>query len=269
MTPPTSNLQPPTSNFQLPASIPILGVPVHDVTNAGTLDLIDRFVAERTPHQLCSVNPEFVMAAQHDAEFMRVLNHSAVNFPDGVGLLWAARRMGRPLHERVAGSDLTVQIAALSARKGWRIFLLGAGHGVAELAATKLRAQYPGVNIVGALAGSPAVDREDPIVDRVRQAAPDILLVAYGAPKQDKWIARNIERIGAPVAIGIGGSLDFIAGVQRRAPRWMQRIGLEWLYRLVREPWRWRRQSALPRFVWRVLCERRRRRKMGEGERGR
>ena len=236
-----------------PRSLKILGVSVHDVTVAETLDWIARFVDEHGPHQLCTVNPEFIMTAQNDAEFMHVLNQSALNVPDGVGVLWAARRKGRRLRERVGGSDLVAQIADRAAVTGWRIFLLGAAEGVAEQAVAKLRVRHPSINIVGAFAGSPSIDQEDNIVTRIRSVTPDILLVAYGAPKQDKWIARNIDRTGTAVAIGVGGSLDHIVGKQKRAPKWIQRAGLEWFYRLLREPRRWRRQLALPRFVWRVL----------------
>jgi N-acetylglucosaminyldiphosphoundecaprenol N-acetyl-beta-D-mannosaminyltransferase len=241
-----------------PTSNAILDIPVHDVTMSETLDWIDRFIAAGGPHQICTVNPEFIMTAQHDAEFKQILNQAALNVPDGVGVLWAARRLGWRLRERVGGSDLVGQIAQRAAATGWKIFLLGAAEGVAEQAADKLRAKHPAINIVGALAGSPSIEREIEIADRIRSAAPDILLVAYGAPKQDKWIARNLDRTGAPVAIGIGGSLDHIVGKQKRAPLWLQRLGLEWLYRLIREPWRWRRQLALPRFAWRVLRQKHR-----------
>ena len=243
---------PPTS-IQLPTPISILGVPVHDVTTGETLALIDQFVREKTPHQLCTVNPEFIMTAQQDAEFKRILNHSALNLPDGIGVVWAARRSGHPLRERVAGSDLVDLIIDQAQSTGWRIFLLGAAEGVAERAAIILRERYPQTNIVGTHAGSPRPEEEADIAVRIRASKADMLLVAYGAPQQDKWIDRNIERAGVAVAIGIGGSLDFIVGTQKRAPRWMQRTGLEWLYRLIREPWRWRRQLALPKFVWRVL----------------
>ena len=239
-----------------PNRVAILGIPVHDVTIDETLALIDQFVREGTPHQLCTVNPEFIMAAQHDAEFKHILNHSALNLPDGIGVVWAARRLGHPLRERVAGSDLVGLIADRAQTTGWRIFLLGAAEGVADQAAIILRGRYPQVHIVGAYAGSPRPEEEADIAAQIRSSGADVLLVAYGAPKQDKWIDRNIERTGVAVAIGIGGSLDFIAGTQKRAPRWMQRLGLEWLYRLVREPWRWRRQLALPRFVWAVLRQR-------------
>ena len=246
---------PPTS-IQLPTPISILGVPVHDVTLEETLAFIDQFVREKTPHQMCTVNPEFIMTAQQDAEFKRILNHSALNLPDGIGVVWAARRSGHPLRERVAGSDLVNLIVDRAQSTGWRIFLLGAAEGVAEQAAIILRARYPQANIVDTYAGSPRPEDEAGIAVRIRASEADMLLVAYGAPQQDQWIDRNIERAGVAVAIGIGGSLDYIVGIQKRAPRWMQRIGLEWLYRLVREPWRWRRQLALPKFAWRVLQSR-------------
>jgi N-acetylglucosaminyldiphosphoundecaprenol N-acetyl-beta-D-mannosaminyltransferase len=119
-----------------------------------------------------------------------------------------------------------------------------------------LSSKYPNLQIVGTYSGSPAVEEEDEIVALVKQAGPDILFVAYGAPQQDKWIARNLEKLGVPLAMGVGGTLDFIAGVAVRAPRWVQRLGLEWLHRLCREPWRWRRMLALPRFVWLVILRR-------------
>jgi N-acetylglucosaminyldiphosphoundecaprenol N-acetyl-beta-D-mannosaminyltransferase len=240
----------------LPTPITILGIPVHDVTTEETLTFIDQFVRDGAPRQICTVNPEFIMAAQRDAEFKQVLQHSTLNLPDGIGVLWAAKRLGHPLRERVAGSDLVGMMADRAQGTGWRIFLLGAAEGVAEQAASKLKERYPQTHIVGAYAGSSRPEDEADIAARIRSAGANVLLVAYGAPKQDKWIARNIERTSVAAAMGIGGSLDFIVGTQKRAPRWIQRLGLEWLYRLMREPWRWRRQLALPRFVWQVLRQR-------------
>jgi N-acetylglucosaminyldiphosphoundecaprenol N-acetyl-beta-D-mannosaminyltransferase len=236
-----------------PTTIRILDIPVHDVTMAETLDAIGQFVAARTPHQICTVNPEFIMAAQNDLEFKHILNRSALNLPDGIGVVWAARRQGRVVRERVAGSDLIYQLADRAAKTGWKIFLLGAADGVADQTAIKLRSLYPGVKIVGAWAGSPRPDDDDEAVRRIRATEANIVLVAYGAPKQDKWIDRNLARTGASVAIGVGGSFDFVVGTQRRAPQWLRRLNLEWLHRLVREPRRWRRQLALPRFVWKVM----------------
>jgi N-acetylglucosaminyldiphosphoundecaprenol N-acetyl-beta-D-mannosaminyltransferase len=246
----------PTTGNQQPTAISILGIPVHDVTTDETLALIDQFVREQTPHQLCTVNPEFIMLAQKDLEFKQILDRSALNLPDGIGVVWAAKRLGQPLRERVAGSDLVGLLADRAQKTGWRIFLLGAADGVAEQAAIILRERYPHAHIVGAYAGSPRPEDEVEIAARIRSSGADVLLVAYGAPQQDKWIARNIEPTGVAVAIGIGGSLDFVVGTQKRAPQWLQRVGLEWLYRLVREPWRWRRQLALPKFAWHVLRSR-------------
>jgi len=124
---------------------------------------------------------------------------------------------------------------------------------VAERAAQRLTQKYPNLQIVGTYAGSPRPEEEDEIVGLVRAAHPDALFVAYGAPAQDLWIARNLHRLGVPVCMGVGGTFDFIAGVVPRAPDWVQRLGLEWSYRLLRQPWRWRRQLALARFVTLVL----------------
>lgn len=225
----------------LPAPVRILGVPVHPLTTAATLAWVEAAVAARTPRQICTANPEFVMTAQRDAEFRRVLNEAEVVLADGVGLLWAARRQGAVLPERVAGSDLIYQLAARAAQHGWRVYYLGAAEGVAEVAAARLSAQYPGLVVAGAFAGSPRPEDAAALVARVQAARPDLLLVAYGAPAQDKWIARHKAALGVPVSLGVGGAFDFVAGVAVRAPAWVQRLGLEWLHRLARQPWRLRR----------------------------
>ncbi|MDH7485037.1 MAG: WecB/TagA/CpsF family glycosyltransferase [Anaerolineae bacterium] len=234
----------------------ILGVRVDAVTAAEALDIIEQIVREGRPRQVVTVNPEFVMAAQTNEAFRRVLNAATLALPDGIGLVWAARILGQRLPERVAGSDIVPRIAERAAGRGWRLFFLGAAPGVAERAAMRLAAQYPGLTVAGTYAGSPAAAEEDEIVARVRAARPDILFVAYGAPAQDLWIARNLERLGVPLCMGVGGTFDFIAGVTRRAPPWVQRLGLEWLHRLIHQPWRWRRQLALVKFVGLVLRER-------------
>jgi N-acetylglucosaminyldiphosphoundecaprenol N-acetyl-beta-D-mannosaminyltransferase len=234
----------------------ILGVRVDNVNYEQALSIIEGFVVSGTPHQVVTVNPEFIVTAQSDDDFRRVLNASALALPDGVGLLWAARFLGRPLQERVTGTDTMQRLAALAAQKDYSLFLLGAAPGVAVETAARLCETYPGLRIVGTHAGSPALEEEDEIVRMIQRAKPDILFVAYGAPQQDKWIARNLERLGVPVAMGVGGAFDFISGRTKRAPRWVQRLGLEWLHRLCHEPWRWRRMLALPKFVWLVLRER-------------
>jgi len=237
----------------------ILGVPVHAVTFESLLDTIGAWVARVDRcYQVCTASPEFVMIAQSDRAFRQVLRDADLCVADGIGLLLAARYLGKPLPERVTGSDGLPLIAERAARSGWKLFLLGAAPGVAEQAADALRRRFPGVQIVGTYAGSPDPAEDDELVARVNASGADILFVAYGAPRQDLWIARNAPRLTARVAIGVGGSLDFAAGKVPRAPRWMQRLGLEWLFRLVREPWRWRRMLRLPRFVWAVLRHRER-----------
>lgn len=235
-------------------SLRVLGVRVDCVTTAQTIALMDEMIASRRPHQAVTVNPEFVMRAQRDATFRVVLEEADLALPDGQGILWAARRLGRPLPERVTGSDTTPLLAQLCAQRGYRPFLLGAAPGVAERAAQALIRANPALQVAGTYAGSPAPAEEDEIVERILTARPDVLLVAYGAPAQDVWIHRNLQRLGVPLCMGVGGTLDFIAGVTPRAPLWMRQRGLEWLYRLLRQPRRWRRMLALPRFavlIWR------------------
>jgi N-acetylglucosaminyldiphosphoundecaprenol N-acetyl-beta-D-mannosaminyltransferase len=217
------------------------------------LDRIGEWIAEGDPHQICTVNPEFVMAARRNSEFARVLEAAGLCIADGVGLLWAAKRQGKPLPERVTGSDGVPLIAQRAAEKGWRIYLLGAGPGIAQAAGAELTRRYPGLQVVGAYGGTPSAADAPDIIARIRAAQPDILFVAYGAPKQDLWIAKHAAALQVPAMMGVGGSLDFIVGAQKRAPEWMRRINLEWLYRLITQPWRWRRQLALPRFVWAVI----------------
>jgi N-acetylglucosaminyldiphosphoundecaprenol N-acetyl-beta-D-mannosaminyltransferase len=231
----------------------ILGVPVDNFTEEEALARIEAFIENGRPHQVVTVNPEFVVAAQSDANFLQVLQEADLSLPDGVGLLWAARFLGAPLSERVAGVDTVRRIASLGAERGYRLFLLGAAEGVAEATAMRLEEENPGLKAAGTYAGSPDPKEEEGIVEMIRAAGPHVLLVAYGAPQQDLWIHRNLGRLGVPVVMGVGGAFDFISGKAKRAPGWMQRLGLEWLHRLLHEPWRWRRMLALPKFLWLVL----------------
>jgi N-acetylglucosaminyldiphosphoundecaprenol N-acetyl-beta-D-mannosaminyltransferase len=246
------------TNNTLPTynTVRMLGVRVHDVTMAEALDWADRVIQAHSPQQVATVNVEFLIAARQDQAFRRVLNDAGLCVPDSIGILLNARILGQPLRERVPGVDLVKGLAALAARRGYHLFLLGAASGVAERAGEQLVAANPGLTIAGTYAGSPDPAEQDGIVKRIRSARPDILLVAYGAPKQDRWIARNIDRMEVPLCIGVGGTLDYLAGVVKRAPPWICKLGLEWLYRLYRQPWRWRRMLALPYNLGLVLEER-------------
>jgi N-acetylglucosaminyldiphosphoundecaprenol N-acetyl-beta-D-mannosaminyltransferase len=241
----------------LPARrIRILGVAVDDLTEDEALARIGQFVAAGAPHQVVTVNPEFVMEARRNGAFRRVLAAADLATPDGFGLLLVARWRGTPFRGRVTGVALVERIAAAAAERGWSLFLLGAAPGVAEQAAGVLQRAHPGLRVAGCYAGSPRPADEPEIRARVGAARPDVLLVAYGHPAQDLWIARNQPLLGVPVAIGVGGVFDYLAGVVPLAPAWMRRVGLEWLYRLIRQPWRWRRiVTAVPLFLWAALRE--------------
>ena len=239
-----------------PPSIVILGVAVHSLTQTQALDQIVLFMSESRLHQIATLNPEFVMKAQDDHEFKRLLNNADLCLADGIGLVLASQWLRRPLPARVAGSDIVYDITSLASRNGWRLFLLGAQTGVAAQAAKMLRSEYTDLVIAGTYAGSPKLSENDHIVRLVNQSKADIIFVAYGAPQQDKWINRNRDKLpNVRVAMGVGGSLDFITGRAIRAPRWMQRIGLEWFHRLLNEPWRWRRMAALPKFALKVVLQ--------------
>jgi N-acetylglucosaminyldiphosphoundecaprenol N-acetyl-beta-D-mannosaminyltransferase len=234
-------------------SVDILGVRVDDVTMEEALACLADYVGEPHCHQIATVNPEFIMLARHSPVFAQTLAASDLNLPDGANLVRAARVLGRPLRERVAGSDLIWRIAAEAAEMGWNVFLLGAREGIAAQAAARLQERFPNLTIAGVWAGSPLPRVEAQQVERVNQTGAQILLVAYGAPAQDLWIARNRGRLTSRVAMGVGGAFDYISGRMSRAPLWIQQAGLEWLFRLTRQPWRMRRQLSLLAFTWLVI----------------
>ena len=235
-------------------TVQILGLPVDNITYNQWMNLIDKWVQHgKRTHHVCTTNPEFTMIAQKDSNFANILRRADLCIPDGVGLLWASRILKTPLTERVTGSDGTERIAKDAAKRGWKLFFLGAAEGVAAEAAEVLTERYAGLQVVGVYSGSPKPEEEANIVDIVNASGADILLVAYGAPEQDKWIARNMPRLNVKMAMGVGGSFDFIAGKIPRAPEWMQLAGFEWVYRLYKQPWRIIRMLRLPRFVMAVI----------------
>lgn len=241
------------------ARINILGVELDPVT---TGDLVDRLAAwiqarhmgaDTMCRQICTVNPEFVMDARRMPDFAAVLAEADLCVADGVGILAAGRLMGTPFPERVTGSDGIYHLCEAAAERGWRVFFLGAGPGVAEKTAQMLAQRNPGLHVAGTYAGSPAPEEWPAIRIRLQTAAPDLLFVAYGHPRQDFWIHQHRAELPAAVALGVGGAFDFVAGVAQRAPASWQRLGLEWLHRLIHEPWRWRRMARLPLFAGLVM----------------
>ena len=233
-----------------PRAIDILGVPIDDVTYDEALALVERYIADGGPHVITTPNPEFVMLARRTPSFRAILRRAALNVPDGVGLLLAARMRGEAFREHVRGTDLVQRLAALGAARGHLWFLLGAADGVAQLTADKLQEQHPGLIIAGAAPGSPRPEDDAATWALIRAAGPiDVILVAYGAPAQERWLDRSLGPLGIPVGIGVGGVFNFLSGQVPRAPYLMRRLELEWLHRLIVQPWRWKRQLELPRFL--------------------
>ena len=205
--------------------------------------------------QVCTVNPEFIMTARRQPTFAQVLAEADLCTPDGVGVLWAARRAGVRLNERVTGSDGIYRLCERAAAQEWRVFFLGAAPGIAEHAAAELARLYPGLPVAGTYGGSPSQADWPQIRQKLAAAQADLLFVAYGHPRQDIWIHQHREELPVAVALGIGGAFDFVAGTAPRAPLWLRRLSLEWLYRLARQPWRWRRMAVLPLFALLVLLQ--------------
>lgn len=230
----------------------ILGIKIDKVDCQETIEIINRFVQEKKPRQIVTLNPEMMMTALADKEFKSVLNRTDLNVPDGIGIVWASKILKNPLKERVTGTDLVWKIAELTNQRGYSIYFLGAGEGIAQKAAFKLKEKYPKLKIAGVKASS-LYDLNN--IERIKKAKPDILLVAFGHPKQEKWLFKYRERLGVPVSIGVGGAFDFISEKIPRAPLWVQKMGLEWLYRLIKEPWRIKRQLSLPKFAWLVFLD--------------
>jgi N-acetylglucosaminyldiphosphoundecaprenol N-acetyl-beta-D-mannosaminyltransferase len=219
-----------------PPPVEIWGLPLAPLTLPQTLDLIDAWIADRTPRYVITANVHYAMLVANDPRLGPVTRGAALVLADGMPLVWAAR--GR-LPERVAGSDLVPALCRRAAERGHRVFLLGASPGVAEQAAANLIARFPGVTIAGTLAPPfrelTAAETAE-LIATIRSAMPDLLFVAFGQPKGEVWVAEHFRELGVPVTMQVGATLDFLAGRVARAPRWVQRIGLEWAYRLLREP---------------------------------
>jgi N-acetylglucosaminyldiphosphoundecaprenol N-acetyl-beta-D-mannosaminyltransferase len=225
--------------------VSLLGVLIDRVDRRAAVSALEGFLRDGGRHQVVTVNTDFVRIADRYPDYRELLNAADLAVPDGMPLVWLSRLTGRPLVERVAGIELVEEVCRLGAREGIGLFLLGARPGVAERAGRSLAARYAGLRITGVFvppfrARTPEDDRA--MVDAIRAAGRSILLVALGAPRQDRFIAANLAELDVPVAIGVGGTLDILAGAIPRAPQWMQRHGLEWLWRLIQEPRRlWRR----------------------------
>ena len=235
----------------------ILGVPIDSVTQEQAVDRIMGYLQEETQHHVMTPNSEMLVEASKNDAFKKLLQTTALNIPDSAGLLWAAKWKKQRLPQRVTGVD-TVQSLCKKLDAQHPIFLLGGAEGIAEQAASTLMQQNPTLIVCGLYSGSPKDEEADTIINMINACQPHLLLVAYGAPQQDFWIAKHLSRMpSVKVAMGVGGTLDFLAGKVQRAPKLMQSLHIEWLWRLVKEPKRWKRiLNAVVMFPWLVLSKR-------------
>lgn len=226
----------------------ILGVNVDCFTMTQAVEKIDALIKNKTPSIVATANAEMLMFANSDAELKNILNGAAMVTADGAGTVWAARHLGYEMPERVAGVDLVTNLFS----KGYKFYFFGAAEGVAEIAAENVKKNF-NANIVGTRNGFFTAEEIPQILDDINASNADILLAALGVPKQEKFLAANLSKLKIPVSIGVGGTLDVLAGKVKRAPRWMQRAKLEWLFRALLQPSRAGRLLALPKFVYKVV----------------
>lgn len=230
--------------------IQILGTSIDIDDMESSVQIIGNAVSAGTRLRIVTANPEMIYLAARDDRLQQAINCADLVLPDGIGVVWAARRQGVKLRERVTGIDLTYRLLEEGNRKGWRFFLLGAKPGVAETAVFKLYKRYPRITFA-CYHGYFSKEEEIEVISRIKKFSADILLAGLGCPLQEYWLAENSDL--AVVSMGIGGTIDVLAGKVKRAPRWVRKIGLEWLYRLGRNPGRIKRQINLPRYVLEVL----------------
>lgn len=247
-----------------PIRLSILGLPVDAVTRDQASAVVERALAGSSgPLQIVTINAEMAMAAGQEAKLAAIIRNSGLVLPDGSGIVWAARRRSVPV-AKVPGVEFIHEIAARCAGSGKSLYLLGAGPGVADEAAEALCARHRGLIVAGTQDGYFSAEDEPAVCKRIAEARPGALLVALGVPRQEYWIADRQAELGVPVCMGVGGSFDVLSGRVRRAPRPMVAMHLEWFYRLLKEPWRWRRMAAaLPAFVVAALASERQERYTG------
>jgi N-acetylglucosaminyldiphosphoundecaprenol N-acetyl-beta-D-mannosaminyltransferase len=238
------------------ASIDILGCRLDLLNSAQATDEIVRLAREGEHAQVVTLGTEMVVQAQHDSAFRDAVNACALSLCDTIGVLTVAQRRGAALRERVTGVELLEHLCARAAQEDLPVFLLGGAPGVAADAAAILEVRFPGLTIAGTRNGFFSGEEESAVVEEIRRSGACLLFVGLGSPRQEMWLSRNLAQTGAAVGIGVGGSFDVVSGRVKRAPLVWRRFGLEWLYRLIREPQRFRRQLALPYFVWLIVLER-------------
>ena len=240
--------------------VDILGVGVSAINMEMALGTLEGWISRREPHYICVTPVHGVMESQRDEKLRHIQNAAGLVTPDGIPLVWFSRLKGFPHVAQVCGTDLMLAVCELSAKKGYRHYFYGGANGVAKILATRLKTRFQGLNVAGTYSPPfrPLTSQEDRgVVERINAADPHIVWIGMGVPKQEHWMAEHVGQLNAPVLIGVGAAFDFLAGSRMRAPRWMQKSGLEWFFRLMSEPRRlWRRYLIdNPWFLWLVLLQ--------------
>jgi N-acetylglucosaminyldiphosphoundecaprenol N-acetyl-beta-D-mannosaminyltransferase len=235
----------------------VLGAPVDRLELDQFIEAISQTLKEDKSCFVVTLNPEMLYCAQGQCELMDIIKSADLITPDGVGIVWACKMAGQPVPERVTGIDLMMKLLEHSGASGWRIFFLGSAPGVAEAAAERAEVMFPGIKIVGTRHGYFTEQENQEVLAEIKVAAPDLVFVALGSPRQEKWIDQNREQLGKVVLMGVGGSLDVLSGAVQRSPDWFNDRNLEWLGRLLNQPGRWKRMLVLPKFVVMVYLKHR------------
>ena len=240
--------------MQIKEPVKILDVPVHPLTMQEAVSALEESIANGEQAFVVTANAEIIMMCQQDAEYKKIVSQDAqLVLADGAGAVWAGRHLGYKVPERVAGFDLYCNLLKEAAVKGYKAYFFGGSPGIAEAAKAKSEELYPGVQVVGCRNGYFQEEESQEIIDEINASGADMLFAALCAPKQEKWLVRYRDQLKPKVLMGIGGSFDVFAGKMERAPKWMQDASLEWLFRLYKQPSRFMRMMALPKFVLKVI----------------
>jgi N-acetylglucosaminyldiphosphoundecaprenol N-acetyl-beta-D-mannosaminyltransferase len=236
----------------------IAGIKVHNLSEDEAVEKIASLIRQGGSHYLAVVNAAKIVNAQSDEDLLNILSNADLVTADGMSVVWASRLLGQALKQRVTGIDLFERLVGSAAERHWSVYFFGARDEAVTKVVEVFKARFPNLRVAGFRNGYFAPQENRAIVEDIKQSKADLLFVAMGSPAQEKWIAANLQQTGAHLALGVGGSFDHLAGFVRRAPRWMQRAGLEWLHRLLLEPHRlWRRYLVgNTRFIWLVLKQR-------------
>lgn len=239
-------------------SVLVCGIPVANLTEDEAVAAIDRMISEGGSHYAAVVNAAKIVAATRDERLKQVLLDADMVTADGMSVVWASRLLGQPLKQRVTGIDLFERLIGQAARRGWKVYFLGAREESVRGTVERFKSDHPALKVAGYHNGYFAASETVAIAEAIWESAADLLFVAMGSPAQEKWIASQLAHTGVHFALGVGGSFDHLSGLAIRAPRWMQRAGIEWLYRLLREPLRmWRRYLiGNSTFIWMIIRQR-------------